>query len=174
MEALAVKTKKGTIIVIEMILGIIVMGAIFVGFPIYVFSIDAELIKNLFIWLLVLGVMLFFGSIGVLSFLRPYLRFRNLPEVQAETDGTYLYIHSKKEAKIPLSDMKDAEVDAETPLILSKEFMVHLISEEYGTVIIKVPNYGKYKLYFIANAKETVYKIYALTGKMVYPEIPKV
>lgn len=44
-----------------------------------------------------------------LMLIRNYLLYRRLPVVQAETDGTYLYIHSKKEAKLPLVDITLAD-----------------------------------------------------------------
>ena len=44
------------------------------------------------------------------------------------------------------------------PFLLQKEFiseiLIYLFSEEYGNVILEVPEYGKYKLRFVAHARE--------------------
>ena len=49
------------------------------------------------------GGILFFRSDGHLRFVRPYCLYLKLPEIQAEYDDEFLYIHAKKEAKIPLA-----------------------------------------------------------------------
>lgn len=162
MKAIARKTKRKTILRVELILGMVIMAAACVALPIGVFSIDLTFFTNIYIWGVLLLGMLFFSLVGFFCFVRPYFLFQQLPEVQAETDGTYLYIYSKKQAKIPLADMGGAYLDAHTPYMMSREFIVHLLSEQYGTVIIKVPKYGTYKLYFISGAAEIPHVIAAL------------
>ena len=101
--------------------------------------------------------MLFFGLVGFFMFIRPYLLYRKLPAVQAEADSEFLYIHTKKEAKIPLSELSEATVRVDLPYLLQKEFLrefiIHLFSEEYGDVILEIPGYGVYRMRFVANAE---------------------
>ena len=82
--------------------------------------------------------------------------YRKIPEIQAETDGEFLYIHSKKEAKIPLSELTEATVSVDLPFILQKDFLreiiIHLGTEEYGNLVLEIPGYGKYKMYFVSYA----------------------
>lgn len=153
MKVIAQKTTQATMLMAELIIGMVIMIAACIGLPIGAFYNNPELLSNGYLWGAVIVGMLIFGLIGFFGFIRPYVLFRKLPEVQAETDGTYLYIHSKKEAKIPLADMEGTYLDAETPSYMSRELITHLLSDRYGTVIINVPKYGKYKLYFIANAR---------------------
>jgi hypothetical protein len=91
-------------------------------------------------------------------FVRPYVLYRKLPEVQAESDGEFLYIHAKKEAKIPMAALEDATVYVDLPYLLQRdflrEFLIHLFSEKYGNIVVEVPNHGTYKLYFVANAQD--------------------
>lgn len=154
MKVLARKIEKSILFQLNLIVGVLIMAAAFIAMPIGVFSIDVSLLTNLFVWAVVLAAMLMFGSVGYFCFLRPYLLFRRLPEVQAETDGTYLYIHSTKEAKIPLAEMDGTYLDFHMPYMMSREFVIHILSERCGNVTIKVPKYGKYKLYNIAGANE--------------------
>lgn len=162
MEVIAQKAKSVTVLMIELITGAVIMLAAFIILPIHIFSIDKELLSNGFVWGVVIVCMLFFGSVGFFGFIRPYFLFRKLPDVQAETDGTYLYIHSTKEAKIPLAEMEGTYLNAELPYIMSRGFLVHLLSDKYGKVIINVPGYGKYKLHFIAGAYDVPARLAAL------------
>lgn len=152
MTVIAKKVERSTLLILQLVIGALMMAGGFVLIPIAVFSIDAELLKNLFVWAFVLVEMLFFGLVGFFSFIRPFFLFRTCPDVQAETDGSYLYIYGKKQAKIPLIDLRQAKVNVVTPYMMSKEFIIHLISDRYGKVILKVPEYGKFKLYFVQNA----------------------
>lgn len=154
MEIIARKTKKKLFVTLELVSGIVIMAAVFIWLPIALFSIDKSLLTNIYVWGFCILAMLFFGSVGYFCFLRPYVLFRKLPDVQAETDGTYLYIHGPKEAKIPLAKIKAENLDSSIPYIMSSEFIVHLLSEQYGTVYIKVPRYGKFKLRFVSRAQE--------------------
>ena len=111
----------------------------------------------------VLGVMLIgmlaFGLGAYFLFVRPCFFYRKMPDVLAETDGEYLYIHGKKEAKIPLSKLESATVYVQLPYIYQKEFLsefiIHIFSEYYGTVILEIPGYGNFKMRFVSNAEES-------------------
>lgn len=153
MTVLARKIKSSPALTLYLIVGAVIMGAAFLVLPIGVFTRTPELLTNPYMWGAVLIGMLFFGSFGYFLFLRPYFQFRKTPQIQAETDGTYLYIYGKKEAKIPLAQMEGTYLDASCPYMRSHEFLVHLFSEQYGTVIIEVPKQGKYKLPFVADAR---------------------
>ena len=88
-----------------------------------------------------------------------------MPEVLAETDGEYLYIHGKKEAQIPLSNIDYASVDISFPFVFSNEFLatliVHQISEKYGDLILDIPEYGEYKMRFVSNVQLTANELIA-------------
>ena len=82
-----------------------------------------------------------------------------MPEVLAETDGEFLYIHTKNEAKIPVAALADSVMYVDLPFIYQKEFLsdfiIHIFSEEYGTVTLDVPDYGTYKMRFVSQATKT-------------------
>lgn len=164
MRTLAEKTKMNTIILLDLVIGIVMLIGAVIVLPIGVFSIDKELLTNAFVWAVVLVAMLFFGVVGFWRYLRPFILFLKMPKVQAETDGEYLYLHSTKEEKIPLKDMKKAKIDVTIPYMLSHEFVIHLLSERYGKITIKVPKHGKFRLYHIANAQQAADEIAALAG----------
>lgn len=159
MTVIAKTIQSKTLVIIDLICGSLIILAAFIFIPIAIFSIDASLISNPSVWGIVIVLMLFFGMTGFFAFIRPVLIYRKLPAVQAETDGTYLYIYGRKEAKIPLVEMEEASIDTETPNMMTRDFFIHLISEEYGRVNIKVKGYGRFKLYFVSGAKEVHYKI---------------
>lgn len=162
MKVIAKKTKKIALVVIDLIIGIIMTLLGFVILPVIMFTSDAQLYKEPLMWIIVVVGMLFFGLVGYFANIRQLILYKKSKDVQAETDGEYLYLYGNKEAKIPLADMKEAELDAVIPYMLSHEFIIHLVSDKYGKVVIKVPNYGKYRLYFISDANETVQYIYSL------------
>lgn len=162
MKTIAQKTTQTGALMLDLVIGMVIMLAACIAIPIGVFSIDQELLTNGFVWCVVIVSVLIFGAVGYFGYVCPYLLFHKLPDVQAETDGTYLYIHSKKEARIPLADMEGTYLDAELPYIMSWEFVTHLLSDRYGKVIIDVPEYGKYKLYFISNARNVPAELLAL------------
>lgn len=162
MKTIAKKTTKMTLIIIDLVIGILMTIIGFVILPVIMFTSEAELYKEPFMWGIVIVGMAFFGLVGYFANIRQLSLYKKSKEVQAETDGEYLYLYGNKEAKIPLKDMKEAEIDAVIPYMLSHEFLIHLVSDRYGKVVIKVPNYGKYKLYFISDVKETVQNIYSL------------
>lgn len=162
MEIIARKTRQTLVLKLHLIIGAVIMTAAFIALPIGVFSIDKEFFTNIYIWITVILAMLFFGCVGFFGFIYPFFLFRKLPDIQAETDGTYLYIHSKKEAKIPLAEMEGTYLDAEIPNLMNREFFVHLLSDLYGKVIIKVPGYGKFKLYYISDARSVPARLASL------------
>lgn len=162
MRPVATKIQKSFLLILDLVFGIVLLGAAFIAFPFIVFSIDLELLKNLYVWAFVIFEMLFFGLVSFFANIRPFFLFRKLPEVQAETDGTYLYIHSTKEGKIPLSALADAEYDVTTPYMMSHEFLIHLFSQRYGKVTIDTLEHGKFKLYFIADAPDLPERLTAM------------
>ena len=159
MKTLAVKMSKPGLLRLEGILGTLIMAAAMAVLPIGIIAIDAALLLNPYVLGVVLAGMLMFGLVGYFIFIRPNVLYCKLPEVQAESDGEFLYIHSKKEAKIPLSALKNATAYFQLPYILQKEFisefLIHFFSEKYGDIVLEVPGYGNYKMYFIANAEDT-------------------
>ena len=76
-----------------------------IGIPVSIFCIAPDLLKEPLAWGIALGIMLFFGLVGYGLFVRPYRLYLKLPDVQLEYDDEFLYIHSKKEAKISLDDL---------------------------------------------------------------------
>ena len=143
---------------LELIIGALIMAAAVIGLPAGIMSIDIALMANPYGLGVVLIGILMFGSVGFFCFVRPYILYRKLPEVLAETDGEFLYIHAKKEAKIPLADLSDAYVRIELPYLLQKEFLaefiIHIFSEEYGNVVLEMPGKGTYRMRFVAHAKD--------------------
>ena len=159
MRAIVKKMSKLGILKLEMIIGALVMAAALIILPVGVMSVDVSLILNPYVLGVVLIGMLMFGSIAYFLFMRPYFIYRKSPEVLAETDGEFLYIHGKKEAKIPLSDLDGASVFVHLPFFYSNEFLavllIHIFSEQYGDISLDVPGYGSYKMKFVANADKT-------------------
>ena len=143
----------------QMILGAIVMIAAMIIGPVGIAVQDASLLLDPYVLGVVSVGVLMFGLFAYFLFIRPYFEYNKSPEVLAETDGEYLYIYGKKQAKIPLSDFEYAEVTYDLPFLYSSELMavliVHLCSEEYGDVTIDVPGYGCYKLRFVADVRRT-------------------
>lgn len=84
---------------------------------------DHTLFANPTILSIVIITFIFFGVIGYFSFIRPYLIYKKLPHVLAETDGEFLYIHGKKEAKIPVSVLSEAIIDIDIPHMFQAGFM---------------------------------------------------
>ena len=167
MKILAKKTKYLSVFVLELILGMIIMAAAIIGMPVGVYFLDSALFTNLPFVGFVMAVMLGFALVGYFFFVRPYLIYCKMPEIQAETDGEYLYIHSKKEAKIPFCAMDGAYINSEIPNFMSNEFIIHLLSEQYGNVVIEVPEYGKYRLYYVSNAQNVAREIISLAESKI-------
>ena len=159
MNVLVKKMSKFGILKVQMIVGAIFMAVAMIALPVGILAQDPSLILNPFILGVVVIGMLMFGSFAYFLFMRPYFIYRKSPEVLAETDGEFVYIYGKKQAKIPLSAFDGAVVTFQLPFIYSNEFiavfLVHFLSEKYGDLIIDVPEYGSYKLRFVSNVKET-------------------
>ena len=170
MKILIKKMNKFGILKFQMIVGAIIMVAAMIALPVGIaFGGGASLIMNPYVLGVVVIGMLMFGSYTYFLFIRPCMVYRKLPEVLAETDGEYLYIHGKKEAKIPLSAFEGAMVTYHLPFIYSKEFiavlMIHLFSEKYGDLDLDVPGYGSYKLRFVSNVHETADELRAFLNE---------
>ena len=159
MTALVRKMSKLGILKFEMIIGAIIMIAAMILLPVGIAIGDASLLLNPYVLGVVSIGMLMFGSFAYFLFMRPYFMYRKSPEVLAETDGEFIYIYGKKQAKIPISAFDGAIVTFNLPFIYSNEFiavlLVHLFSEQYGDIILDVPEYGSFKLRFVSHAKET-------------------
>jgi hypothetical protein len=160
MKILVKKMSKFGILTAQMIFGAVVMIAAMACLPIALLtSEDPSLLLNPYILGVIIITMVIFGLFAYFLFIRPYFTYRKSPEVLMETDGEYVYIHGKKEAKIPLSDFEGAMVTYHLPFIYSKEFIAvlvtHLFSEKYGDLSLDIPKYGSYKLHFVSNVMET-------------------
>ena len=158
MKTLVKKMSSFGILKVQLIIGALVMVAAMVVPPVGIIVGDPTLIRNPYVLGVVLVGMLMFGAFAYFLFIRPYLIYRKLPEVLAETDGEYIYIYGKKQAKIPLSAFAGAMITYQLPFIYSNEFIatlvVYLCSEKYGDLILDVPDYGSYKLRFVSKVRE--------------------
>lgn len=159
MKVLVTKTKKFGIIKAQLILGALVMIAVVIALPVSIAMGDASLLLDPNVLGVVLVGMLMFSAFAYFLFIRPYFLYRKLPDVLAEADDEYLYIHGKKEAKIPLSDLDGATTYVHLPFIYSKEMiavlLTHFISECYGDLDLDIPGYGEYKMRFVSNVQTT-------------------
>ena len=164
MHALVEKMNKLGLLRVHLIFYAVIMTALALAMPITIIVLDVTLFTNPSVWFLALVPMLIFGLAGYLVCILPYITYRKLPQVQAETDGEFLYIHGKKEAKIPLADLLDANVYAHVPYICQpgfvREFILHIFSYKYGDVIVDDANYGEFKLRFVANAEDVANELY--------------
>ena len=158
MKVLVTKMTKLGLLKFSLIFYSIVMALLALVLPVTIIIIDVTLFANPVILGMVVGAVLFFGGIGYLTFIRPYVIYRKLPEVLAETDGEFLYIHGKKEGKIPLSSLLDATIHVDVPHMFQhgfvREFIIHIFSSNYGDITLDVPNYGEFKMRFVAEAEE--------------------
>ena len=159
MKVLIRKMRSFTILKVQMIFGAIVMLAAMIALPAGIAATDASLLLNPYVLGVVAAGMLMFGAFAYFLFIRPYLLYQKTPEVLAETDGEYLYIYGKKQAKIPLSDFEGAVVTYHLPYLYSKELvavlLTHLFSENYGDLSLDVPGHGSYRLRFVSDVKVT-------------------
>ena len=126
--------------------------------PVTILILDPSLFLNPTILGIVIIVVSFFGLIGYFTFIRPYIVYKKLPKILAETDGEFVYFHGKKEAKISLVDLSYCYMDVNVPHIFQhgfiREFIIHKFSSKYGSITLDVPSYGRVKLQFVANAEE--------------------
>jgi hypothetical protein len=143
---------------VELILGTIFSAVAMIGIPVSIFCVAPDLLKEPLAWGIAFGTMLFFGLVGYGLFVHPYRLYLKLPEVQMEYDDEFLYIHSKKEAKIPLAELTYVYITAELPFILHESFwremLIHFCSDEYGRIDLDIEGFGSYKLYFVPHAEE--------------------
>lgn len=157
MRTLVRKMGSLKLLKVELIGGSILSAVAMIGLPIGLFCVAPMLLTEPLAWAIVLIGMLFFGLVGYGLFVRPYRLYLRLPEIQAEYDDEFLYIHSKKEAKIPLSEITYVRITAELPFLLHESFLreilIHLCSDEYGRIDLDIDGFGSYKLYFVPHAK---------------------
>ena len=159
MKPLVKKITKFGLLKLEIIVGTLLMAASVIGLPVAIMVTDITLMSYPIVWGILAIGMLFFASVAFLCFIRPYLLYRKAPAIQVETDGEFLYIHTKKEAKIPLADLSDITVHVWLPYLYQKEFLdeivLHLFSEKYGDILLNVPGYGTYRMRFVSQVKDT-------------------
>ena len=171
MKILVKKMSSFAILKMQLIIGAVIMTAAMIGLPVSIIVGNPSLLLNPYVFCVVLIGMLLFGLFAYFLFVRPYFIYRKSPEVLAETDGEYLYIHGKKEAKIPLSDLDGACTFVHFPFLYSKEFLAvlftHLLSEKYGDLDLDVPGYGNYKLRFVSNVQETADALIAFVNETI-------
>jgi hypothetical protein len=143
---------------VELIGGTIFSALAMIGIPVSIFCVAPALLVEPLAWVIAFGVMLFFGLVGYGLFVHPYRLYLKLPDVQLEYDDEFLYIHSKKEAKIPLSELTYVNITAELPFLLHESFLremlIHLCSDEYGRIDLDIDGFGSYKLYFVPYAED--------------------
>ena len=158
MNVLVRKMSSLKLLKVELILGTIFSAVAMIGIPISIFCIAPDLLREPLAWGITLGIMLFFGLVGYGLFVCPYRLYLKLPDVLAEYDDEFLYIHSKKEAKIPLAELTYVNITAELPFLLHgsfwREILIHLCSDEYGRIDLDIDGFGSYKLYFVPHAKD--------------------
>ena len=158
MNVLVRKMSSLKLLKVELIGGIIFSAVAMIGIPVSIFCLAPSLLKEPLAGGIVLGIILFFGLVGYGLFVHPYRLYLKLPDVQAEYDDEFLYIHSKKEAKIPLAELTYVNISAELPFLLHESFLreilIHLCSDEYGKIDLDIDGFGSYKLYFVPHAKD--------------------
>mgnify|MGYP003303738289 CR=1 FL=1 len=156
MTVLVKKMSSLKILKVELVLGTIFSALAMIGIPVGIFCVVPDLLREPLAWVIAFGIILFFGLVGYGLFLHPYRLYLKLPDVQLEYDDEFLYIHSKKEAKIPLADITYVHITAELPFLLHESFLreilIHLCSDEYGRIDLDIEGFGNYKLYFVPHA----------------------
>lgn len=159
MKVLVKKMSAFGILKAQMIFGAIVMLAAMIVLPVGIAIRDASLLLNPYVLGVVVIGMLMFGAFAYFLFIRPYFIYHKTPEVLAETDGEYLYIYGKKQAKIPLAAFEGAMVTYHLPFIYSKELiaglLTYFLSENYGDLSLDVPRYGSYRMRFVSNVQQS-------------------
>ena len=157
MKVLVRKMASLKLLEVELKLGTVFSAIAMIGIPVSMFCLAPELLGESLGWGIALGVVLFFGLVGYGLFVRPYRLYLRLPEVLVEYDDEFLYIHSKKEAKIPLSELTYVLITAELPFLLHQSFLreivIHFCSDEYGRISLDIDGFGSYKLYFVPHVK---------------------
>ena len=158
MKILVTKMEKLGLLKFVLIYYAVIYIALALVLPVTILILDVSLFLNPTILGMVIIAVLFFGTIGYFTFIRPYIVYKKLPQVLAETDGEYVYFHGEKEAKISLNDLSYCYVDVRVPYIFQhgfiREFIIHKFSFNYGSIILDVPSYGTIKLKFVANVSD--------------------
>lgn len=158
MRILIEKMKDLGLLKFELILGTLLSAAAMIALPALFIWMDPMLLTEPMVLAIVLGGMLFFGIVGYFSSVRPYLLYKKLPDVYAECDEEFFYIHLKSESKIPLEALQDATIYVHKPFWFQKRFLYHLLiyffTNEYGTVVLEIPGYESYKMPFVAHADD--------------------
>ena len=158
MKTLVRKMGSLKLLKVELIGGTIFSAIAMIGIPVSIFCIAPNLLREPLAWGIAFGIILFFGLIGYGLFVRPYRLYLKLPDVQLEYDDEFLYIHSKKEAKIPLAELTYVNITAELPFLLHESFLremlIHFCSDEYGRLDLDIDGFGSYKLYFVPHAED--------------------
>ena len=158
MKTLVKKMSSLKLLKLEFIAGTVFSAIAMIGIPISIFCLAPDLLREPLAWGIALGIVLFFGLVGYGLFVRPYRLYLKLPDVQLEHDDEFLYIHSKKEAKIPLAELTYVRITAELPFLLHESFLreilIHLCSDEYGKIDLDIEGFGSYKLYFVPHAED--------------------
>ena len=158
MNVLVRKMSSLKLLKVELIFGIIFSAIAMIGIPVSIFCIVPDLLREPLAWGIVFGIILFFGLVGYGLFFRPYRLYLKLPDVQLEHDDEFLYVHGKKEAKIPLAELTYVNITAELPFLLHESFLremlIHLCSDEYGRIDLDIDGFGSYKLYIVPHAKD--------------------
>lgn len=144
---------------IQLVLRAVLMAAAAFVLPIGLVVMDVTLLASPYIWGAIVGAMLLFGLVCYFGSVRPYTLYHKTPAVLAETDGEFLYIHTKEEAKIPVADLEDSFIHVSLPYLYHKEFvadfLVHMFSERYGDIYLEVPGYGEYRMRFVSDVTRT-------------------
>ena len=157
MKPLVTKMDKLGLLKFVLIYYAVVYIALALVMPVTILLLDPSLFLNPTILGIVIGIALFFGTIGHFTFIRPYIVYKKLPKVLAETDGEFVYFHGKKEAKISLNDLSFCYIDTRVPYVFQhgflREFIIHKFSSNYGSIVLDVPSYGTVKMQFVANAQ---------------------
>ena len=158
MKTLVSKMEKLGLLRLVLIYYAVIYIALALVLPVTILFLDPSLLLNPTILGIVIIVVLFFGMIGYFTFIRPYIVYKKLPKILAETDGEFVYFHGKKEAKISLVDLSYCYMNVNVPHIFQhgfiREFIIHKFSSNYGSITLDVPSYGTVKLQFVANVED--------------------
>ena len=164
MKVLVRKMSTLGLLKVHLVVGAVIMAVAFIGLPIGVLYIDPMLFTEPVALAIIAGGMLFFGSVGYFIYVRPYFLYQKTPDVQVEADEEFLYIHSKKEVKIPLAEIEEITVYPDLPFIYHKSFLrdmiIHQFSEQYGSIDLEIANFGSYKFRFVPQVQDTSDKLY--------------
>ena len=158
MKVLVSKMEKLGLLKFVLIYYAIIYIALALVLPVTILVLDPSLFLNPTILCMVIIAVSFFGLIGYFTFICPYIVYKKLPKVLAESDGEFVYFQGKKEAKISLNDLSYCYMNVNVPHIFQhgfiREFIIHKFSSNYGSITLDVPSYGTVKLQFVANVED--------------------